>query len=771
MVNKVIISHAPCPYGLQERKMITTLLFIVATCPWEAYSDTWRDQNESSEPEVISLLTLLPYFNVDPALNPSWNGGDNIQPVMDLAKDHINDNPSILENYTLELVHGKGGCNIVAETPLGFVQQAFTPAGTRFVGIIGPGCSTSTDLLGRITNESELSLVLLHGGGSVDLADRVDYPYLVGTLGSTENFVKGFINLLWTSQWKRVAILYDDSRLYYLSTKRLLLKRLPSDIGLGVSSPVSFTYFPLDVIQDGLLRITFILCPLELTQRIICLAKNRNMVYGNYQFVIMSHSLKNLVQPVSFIYNGMRYSCTEEDMTSALEMMLLLNYNLLPTENVPIVSNITYLDYIKYYEQYRDAYNQRARADTSKNSTYSIWATVYYDSVWAWALVLDNLTKSSIDFNINGGYGNLQSETIIEQFYRIAFQGMSGEIRYLNETGFTQRKVEIFQVVESEQSDVASIDASGRFIKTENSSIKIIPDSFLNETARPTRGLAIFFNVITTIQFLVIIVLHIITAVYYKRPSIKASSPKLLHISYVGTYITVLGTFTLSLHPAAVVSINSLHIFCQLLWTWCLPIGFTLTFCPVAVRTWRIYRIFKHYLNPGSMLSDPILIGAVLIVLLVDIVVAIIWTAADPFTTRPVVFVSKGDAEQISTVIVRQDCYCNYIVFWTGAIFSYKVVILFIVALFAVLTRKISNRSFATSCLRVLVFLLAIVLPLGFSTYYIIVFSNIDDIRANIGFGTLCIELNILIALNVVCVFVPPLLPLFKEYHHKVNFL
>lgn len=719
------------------------------------------------ERKVIRLLTLLPYFNPIPALNPSWMGGNDVLPAMTFAVDQVNSDPRVLENYTLELVHGRDGCGVVTETALGFVDQAFLSGNTGFTGMIGPGCSSSVTLLARILNQTELALVTVHGGGSPDLSDRTLYPYLLGTLGSTDNFVEGFNALMRKSRWKRMALLYDDSRLYYLTTKRLFVKTLPANISL-LYKPVSFNFLPLNIIRDKILRVLFVMCPQELTRRIMCLALHNNMIYPNYQFVIMSHTLQELVGPVSFTYDRINYECSKSDMEKALDAMLFINYNLVPAEGVQAVSDINYVEYLDYYEQYRELYNQQA--DVLKNSTYVIWGTYFYDAVWAWALVLDNLTKSDINFTINTDYGDVeQSKLIVEQFYRTSFQGMSGEISFRRNTGYTPRKVDILQVGENMQHHVASIDTDGSLVLVGNNrSFNFTEDSFRNATLRENRGLGVFFTFISAIHLSVVVFLHIITVVYRKKPSIKATSPKLLHMSYAGVYCVLLGTFLWSLNPAAVIDVNSRPIFCNLLWTWLLPIGFTLAFCPVAMRTWRIYRIFKHYLNPGKLISDPILIGFVVVFLVMDLTLSIIWTAVDYYMTEVNVFMMPGGDGQASVVGIRIDCVCDHTIIWLGAFFSYKIVILFAVAIFAFLTRKIANRSFATTTLRVLVFLLAIVFPLGFSIYFVITFLNLEGPRNNSTFITLCLLLNGMGALFVVCVFIPPLIPIFRKYKKKV---
>lgn len=213
------------------------------------------------------------------------------------------------------------------------------------------------------------------------------------------------------------------------------------------------------------------------------------------------------------------------------------------------------------------------------------------------------------------------------------------------------------------------------------------------------------------------------------------------------------------------VLIASRHYFCSLLWIWCLPLGFTLAFCPVAVRTWRIYRIFKHYLNPGPFISTPILVGTVMVALVIDLIILLTWTVVDPFITQETVYLGNTKDGRIS---VMYECHCEHIVFWLSFYFSYKIVILFTVALFAILTRKISNSSFATALLRILVFLLAILLPLSFSILFIIIYFGLDDPMKYTTFTTLCVLLNLMAILCMVCIFIPPLVPLFRKYKSKV---
>ncbi len=727
------------------------ILIIVGSC----LSICCNQLQKNTTKETIYLLTLLPYYNPVPFLNPSWNDGDNIQPVLELAKDQINKNESLLENYTLELIHAESGCNHIARTSVDFVKEAFYPHRDNLTGIIGPGCSSSSVSLAPLTNRSELGIVVLHGSGSNLLACRTEYPYLLGTLGSIESFVNGFMLLLKEGKWTKIAVLYDDSRLYHKSTKRQLLKKIPKNVSVEFVSAVSFTYLPLEIIQQSLVRVIFVMCPIELSLRIICLSKHIGMEYPNYQWVFTSQIYYQLKgQAVNFVYGSKTYHCSGNEIANTLNKYFLLIYRLVPSESVQLISNTTYQEYKNEYEAYREAYN--IRPDLAINSSYSFWATYFYDIVWAWALVLDNLTKYDDGFMLHKTYGNLsQTKMIVEQFYRTTFQGISGEIVFDRKSGFAQRLVNISQILNGSEIFLGSSEEEAF-----NSSMAIfIPDSFHNETIRDNLILGSFLCFVTLIQLCFIALLQVSTVIYSQKPSIKASSFKLLHISYFGIYILVASTIIWILN-STVINEQFIHILCQIFWAWLLPIGFTLSFGPIAMRTYRTYRIFEHYLNPGPLISNPILIGGVLLLVLADFVLAMIWTVYDTFYVREDIQVVKGNLGY-NIVEVRSVCHCVYYHIWLSLIMSYKFCLLSLVTIFVILTRKVSNNTFATNALRVLVYLQAILYVLGLSLYFVL------SLNADSSSVALTVSLNLNILVFILCVFMPPLLPIGKALFQK----
>ena len=682
---------------------------------------------------------------------------------MNLAMDQINRRHDILGNSSLQLIHQCDGCDehLTAITVTSFVTEAYSARG-QLAGVIGPGCSSSTAALAPLTTRSGLEVVTVHDAGSPTFGNRSNYPFHLGVLGSTETFVQGFSHLIRKTNWTRIAILYDASRQYFINTKRLFLEQI--DIEVKYLSPVSCTHIPLEDIQQRMLRVIFILAPISLARNIMCRAYNLSMTFNKYQYVLMSARLEDFSVPVEFYYNDKPYECSTENLRNGiLNRSFLLLYNLLPKPGKNLVSNMTYEEYTIAYGEYRENH----KLLTGRNSTESHWATNLYDAVWAWALVLDKLIKENENFKIQ--YGDREtSDSIVKQFYQLNFEGMSGTMAFDNNTGIVKREVVISQVQESQAECVAIVGPEGEVRCNEseecNSTIMFIPDYFDHEVVRESHELATFFLLITMAEFFIVIVLHIATLANQKVAEVKASSLKLQNISYAGTYIFISGTFLWTLFSAASINIQLRHYFCQLLWAWTIPIGFSLSFGPVVMKTWRLYRIFEHYHDPGPFISTPYMMAGTLFVTFINLVVSVTWTASDSYDVKnSTLQLYNNKSSYVVRSVVQWRCTCHFQAYWLTCIGILFLALLSVGTVLAHLTRKISNVSFATSSLRVFMYLMSIVIVLGASIYGISVVVPENDRMSYYSFTTICVVLNTVISLFIVCVFSPPLLPLAKK--------
>ena len=711
--------------------------------------------------ETIYILCLLPYPRSDPKYDPSWSDGPPVSLALNMARDHINSRTDILPDYKIELLHADSGCDFTTRAFVSFTRNVYS-SGNKIIGIIGPGCSSSSLALAPVSGHDEVSIITVHGGGSPLLSHRTNFPYSVGTLGSSEGFVNVSLELMKKSNWRKIGVLFDESRIFYSSTKDKLVQRIGEVPGGEVKfeSPVYDSLIPLSVIRAERLRIVFLFTPAVTTRKILCLAFHLGFVYPVYQYIVTSNTYYDLATAVNFTYANQQYYCSEDDMVNTtLEGVTFLNYRLSPINETAATtySNISFQEYDRLYREEIETYNF-VSTNAYVNVSYSVWATYFYDALWAWAVVCNRLTNTHADLKLNDyEYGNTTlSNLLLDEFYALDFDGVSGKIKFYRETGFLNRAFDVFQVVDATLQVVAYYSQEA-FLKI--GPLQHIPDEFeMIVNSIPVAVVAIFL-VIELLQGAVVIVLHIFSIKYRKYHSVKASSPKLNQLIFIGAYIFVVAMFLGSLEFLSEINGTLAANLCNTLWPWLFPVAFTLTFGTVAARTWRLYRIFTHYLNPGRLISNPILVGLVMALLVVDVIIGIVWVSVDPLILREEIYDHNATVQ-----IINLSCLSGNYYIWFGVVISYKGVLLIAVLVLAVLTRNIQNQSFTTKTLRVLVYLFTIVFVVGFLCYYLFLFfmplSPLD-------FVVLYTTLNAMLFLFNALVFFPPLLPLVRKKLYK----
>ena len=706
---------------------------------------------------TLNLLTMLPFPNPIPQFDPSWNEGNKVLPALYLARDQINNRRDLLPCHKLELVVVDGGCDIAATTAISSTIGLISE--TKVVGLVGPGCSSSALLTAKLLNRSAINLIQIHGGGSPLLANRTKYPNSLGLLGSTQSFVDLSLALMKKTGWHNIAILFESNRVYYRSTKEAFVASLNSDVSVLFASPVYTTFYPLDGVRSSLARIVFVFTSPSHSLRIMCLAYHMGLIYPAYQWVIISRRLSDFVaenaslsDSITFTYNRRVYTCSLQSLLNiALEGTFLLNYQIetLDFNNSKFASTS--------FEEFLELYKERA---DSYNVTTTYWSYYFYDSVWAWARVLHQMTVNNSEIFSNFHYGNKTlANAMLNEFYTCDFEfdGMSGFISFNSDNGFYNRPSNLYQIVGGEERLVAYNNGT-TIVKLHP--LEVIPDLVRTASSQLHAALIAVFVTIQFVEFFAIALLHVLTVVNRKEKSVRASSPNLSHFAFIGTYILL---FALLLNSLIEIKLHSDEVsgaVCQAIWGWLFPVGFTLTIGTVTVRTWRLYRIFTHYLNPGKFISNPALITVIVILLSIDIIVAVVWTSIDPL--RLVVIETNVRVGSANELVLDRSCqsqlgfgFQGYAI-WFVIIMSIRITLLVIMVVLSLLTRRIPNKSFATSSLRIFAYIFSGVLLLGFMLYYLFIYLNLDH---NIQHFVLHLMLNTLIILYTACVFIPPLMP------------
>ncbi|XP_064384448.1 gamma-aminobutyric acid type B receptor subunit 1-like [Halichondria panicea] len=708
-----------------------------------------------SKNQTLYILTLLPYPYINPLFDPSWSEGPQVSLALEIAKEEINNQLAILPGYQIELIRGDCGCEYVDRAYEAIGSTTYYPGVSKMpIGIIGPGCSSSSLSVSSLTNREALSLVNVHGGGSPLLSDRTNLPYSLGTLGSAEAFANVTIELMRANNWHRIGILFNEFREFYSTTAQSLHDIISSNATLSsYLSPVyDNTYIPLsDIIQQGI-RINILFTPVRTTRQVLCLAFHRGVVYPAYQWIVTSNTFEDIAQNVNFEFDNQVYNCSETEMQqTALNRTSFLNYRLSHiNESAPSTySKHSFKEYDALFRNRLQEHNFQNNA----NITYSIWTTYFYDTLWAWAVVLDRLVIREPNMDLTQSrYGNTSlSNMLLEEFYCLNFEGVSGRIHFNNNSGFLNRVISVFQAKDGNVMEVDDVNFTG---------LESIDGKFPDKEFNIGPGVFAALFVVTVLELVILITLHVLTIKYRFSQSVKASSPKLSQITFIGCYLLILTLFLYILRSYLEYSTVFL---CNLIWAWLLPISFTLTFGTVAVRTWRLHRIFTHYLNPGRFIADHYLMAFVFILLGVDVLLGTLWMAIDPqqLVVRNDTFY-RGVAK--FEVFVRS-CSSNNPYWSYTLVFGYRGVLIVVVLVLAFLTRNIQNQSFRTKTLRVLVYLSSLTLVVGFVLYYLFLFYDSLLSPGPIAFILLTFHGVLLLFITLICL--PPLIPKLREEFYK----
>ena len=721
--------------------------------------------------QVVYFLSLLPYPNADPRLQPSFDEGPTLEIVGRLAVERINNAPDILPGYTVKLLRGDGGCQIWSTALTSLFEHVITSF-KQVVGVVGPGCSTSATTVAPQIGRNSTSLLCIHIAGSPLLADRSNYPYAFSTLDSTEAFAEAIIALVMNNGWENIAVLFDPDRLFYFSTVSILEQKVRNIPGynIEVSSAVSRFLFPIDDLVGRNVRVIFLFLGPSLLNQMLCVAFHNDLIFPVYQLVFVSRVVEE-IQPTSFVYDDFNYTCSLEQLAIATNHSLIVHYQVRPRSRSAVTDiGLSGQQFESLYQAGIDAYNAN---DTARdNITMSFWRGCFYDAVWSLALALNN-SMEDIDLS-QYRFGQHEASNVIRRnLLELQFNGLSGNVEYNADSGFVTRSIDIYQVTNSAMEVVAFYDG------TNNSSgitlignATFIDGSFGVETVYVVQTLAatVVFIIVTILGFLFVAIVNILTIFWRKERPVKASSANLNQLCFIGCYFIVLAVLSL----ACVDGFTSVGPTdrCNLLLvvSASAQIGVTLVFGTICAKTWRLYRIYLHFTKPGRFLSDYVLFGFVLCLVFVDAVIVTLWITIDSF---------KSDVMETTSLLamgssfilrqtVRRVCQDDYYFLWFSLLSLINCSLMFVAFWLALQTRRIPHKDFRTNGVTYLVYLLSAVILFGVPLFYVLfaVLQNQDG-----SFIVLSLVLNAIVYCTTALLLSPPVWVTCKQKITKVEIM
>ena len=354
------------------------------------------------------------------------------------------------------------------------------------------------------------------------------------------------------------------------------------------------------------------------------------------------------------------------------------------------------------------------------------------------------------------------AESIKSHMFDLEFHGIAGNIKFDNNTGFNEEGfLNVLQYKEDKNYVKIGLykDRQLKFLPNISSSSVFIDSFFKQQFVRVNVHIAAGVFTIAAATFILLISAQIVNVHCRNHKAIKASSPNLNHLIFIGGYMIVIGIVLYTVENFQKINATVQLQFCNFV-PLLFSAGVTLFLGTSCIKTWRLNRIYVHSkrCDKGDIKSIKtyILVGFVCTLVAVDLLVCILWRIIDPLI--PTLYVEVGNE---LVMIVYNVCHSMYEGYWLVTLVVPKVMLTFASFLLAILT-QINIKEFKTSNVIIFTFCLMVIFGLGIPLYAIIHFKNVN---VSTAVGVLSTSLNLLIWICIIIL----ILPLIKSICTSTN--
>ena len=730
----------------------------------------------------LYFLVMAPYPDSDP-FKPSWAGGPAVVPAAMVARDLINERKDILEDYTINFIVNNSGCNVSSKAAKSIVSSIKE---SHVVGIIGPACSESAIVVGSLVTDEKLSVVQIAPSATspkfscssckfnINTCFPYEYTNTYRPIVSALGFVDLYIEMIRSKNYQQVGVLYEDQRTFYTDIYKCFLNAVQRE-GIILTS---FGIFNVDFSIDGFrnrIRIIFVFSSLDFARKILCLALKERMLYPNYQFVFNNRVPSNFKTNISFVVDGTTYRCGQEDMERALVGVLFANFRLTRHNRTFVTdAEISYNEFRERYDQVLQCHLKSRGLESAINTEHH---SNYFDATWALALSLNNslprLKEKGLSLS-NYTYRMPEiTEIIREELVRISFEGMRGKVEFSEEThdGANVTGFNLYQVLEVDGEYMYGI--IGEYDPLNTPRLTLFPnesllslDNFDVVYLQPHCYLGALVVIASAIISVALLICHIGSCIWRDHKAVKAASPRLNHLIFVGCYLSLIGTI---MYTTAFIFIDVsdsngiiISIHCNVV-LWTSTMTFSLIFGTLCVKTWRIYCIFNKFnALPMKHLGDKTLIPIALLPLALDVIINSLWSGLDPleFTST---YLEGPTTKAIASCNTKGKVKNFSVIVWSICVAIPKVLLISVVLYLAIVVRHVPKKEFKqTKSIAALIFGLIILTGTLLPTFIILqqIMSPAAVSASYLSFSLLNLSAVILC---IIFLLLPPLVPLIKQ--------
>ena len=687
---------------------------------------------------IIAVLPLNNELTELPTL--SWEKGWEMVPGAQVAIERLNQYYDITPEYQLELeVINSGKCTKeYNEEPVIDFLNLTEHRNFSQVGVIGLFCSSSSEqILLNIAERISLNLIVVSSSVSITRFSVSNAQTLKNNsyhiLPSAEIFIDAFSSLIVHLGQNRIAVVTQSTDSYFFRVAEALYDKATTSNAYRVRP---FIQLHIDLTAESVFQeleqfssnIIFLSANIDKSIDILCTAKRLGFTWPHYAWITHSILLDDFIKAQHIA------KC---NIYEALEGVLLLQHQLSPA----------YATHSSYSEDYN-----KKLSDLSTEMGITLrpnpYAVVLYNSVWVYAIhVYTQMSNNSPDSIKNNHYAQ---KTV--------------------EFSSTKRaKIEVCQVKNRSSIYEGYYDPIWKNI-TFTGALLNGPIPSDNHEIITDRASLIYTSIISavvlvcTILVTVVLILYIY---YFKEPEIKSTSVSLSLLMFCGCYIILLYLLLAIIYTQSLVPSSSLFNICTaIVWLSVTGISLPLILATLLVKMLRVFHIFNLYGKISKMCSDSAILVYVLLLISPCIIILIFWTAVDTYTARTIA------TEHPRFTEVEQRCTCKYLLLWIGLLIVNFLILLVVLLVVAVKTRKIRQAHFKdTKKVNAFLFVLVMVIIIPLANWMIF-----RTIGAKKGYSDISIHLAHIIIV-VGCqgfLFVPKVLPplmrsVSKRYQLKMN--
>lgn len=619
--------------------------------------------------------------NTTPPPVALWDRGQELLPAAQLAVQEINSSPKLLPECVLGLrvedieacVEDQFASNHKALVPFVKISN-LTAKYSRVLGLVsGPFCPPLlTKLISPLASKRHTRLFKLSGSTAATVREHnLDLKFITPSI---KLHYEAAYSLMAKLNWTSIVVIAESF--------------FRGATAVAGSERLNITYRQFDSNLPSLLsdlrhsqkNVVFASVGGNQAADMLCEAERESLLYPHYVWIF--HDLSP-----SLIASSRSQGCNLTRLEEALNGTLFLQFPFWPgSPNATLVSGKGYAD---YYSEYRSRLGDGLRPNP--------YANVVYDSVWAFALAL-NLSLASINCSLLTSAEDKQrlepKQRLVDQMDQmlpqVSFQGASGSIDFGKEV--VNDMVEICFHYDNSTTLVAVYQTSTNLSIRDEVLLSSLPeDTLSSEYVLIPLMLTVFLSVAIGICILLTTVILALFIHYREDPDIKAASPHLSYLMFLGCYLLFAATLLHIVSGATVVTGAGVFAICGAIIGGD-SLGVNFIFTTLLLRLLRIYHIFSSFGKTGKMWSNRSMAAVVGVVIICDLALIIVWSCVDTFTFMDVVtFKPKARPPYYQ---VHQYCHSRHLSVWLGLVLG-KLGVLFVAVIYlAIKTRKIRRSNF-----------------------------------------------------------------------------